>query len=124
MKVRTGAGVAGLLGALGGLWFGSRSVKVYDWRTQWTIPAPLPIVYKAMTSREAVREWWPDMELVEDTEMITPGRQPLSAARRGIRLVPPFRIHARREWRSGEKGLSEVLPTPRLRLQATGFKLQ
>lgn len=50
-------------GVLGGIWIGSRSVKIYDWRTEWTIPAPLPVVYGAMTSRGAVREWWPDMEL-------------------------------------------------------------
>jgi hypothetical protein len=37
MKARTG--VAGLLGALVGVWIGSRSVRIYDWRTQWTIPA-------------------------------------------------------------------------------------
>jgi hypothetical protein len=53
-------------GVLGGIWIGSRSVKIYDWRTEWTIPAPLPVVYRAMTSRGAVREWWPDMELVDD----------------------------------------------------------
>ena len=56
-----GSGLGQLLfaaaGALGGIWIGSRSVKIYDWRTEWTIPAPLPVVYEAMTSREAVREW-------------------------------------------------------------------
>jgi hypothetical protein len=65
MKARTG--VVGLLGALGGVWLGSRSVRIYDWRTEWTIPAPLPVVYEALTSREALHEWWPDMELLGDT---------------------------------------------------------
>jgi uncharacterized protein YndB with AHSA1/START domain len=98
MKVRTGAGIAGLLGALGGVWFGSRSVKVYDWRTQWTIPAPLPTVYEAMTSREAVREWWPDMELVEDygDDYVQVGSTVsfrVHQAPEISRLAPPFRIH-------------------------------
>jgi len=66
MKARMS--VAGLIGVLGGIWVGSRSVKIYDWRTRGTIPAPLSVVYEAMTSREAVRWWWPDMELVDDSE--------------------------------------------------------
>jgi hypothetical protein len=98
MKVRTGYGVAGLLGALGGIWVGSRSVKIYDWRTEWTIPAPLPIVYDAMTSREAVRQWWPDMELVDDSgdDDLTVGSTvsfQVHQAPEVARLAPPFRIH-------------------------------
>jgi hypothetical protein len=49
MKARMS--VAGLIGVLGGIWVGSRSVKIYDWRTRGTIPAPLSVVYEAMTSR-------------------------------------------------------------------------
>jgi uncharacterized protein YndB with AHSA1/START domain len=91
------AGVAGLLGALGGIWLGYRSVKIYDWRTEWTIPAPLPIVYEAMTSREAVREWWPDMELVDDSEGDLSVGSAVSfhvhQAPEIARLAPPFQIH-------------------------------
>jgi uncharacterized protein YndB with AHSA1/START domain len=98
MKVRTGAGVAGLLGALGGVWIGSRSVKIYDWRTEWDIPAPLPVVYDAMTSREAVREWWPDMELVDygeddDLQVGSTVSFRVHQAPEVARLAPPFQIH-------------------------------
>jgi uncharacterized protein YndB with AHSA1/START domain len=95
MRVR--AGVAVLLGALGGIWVGSCLVKTYDWRTEWTIPAPLPIVYEAMTSREAVRRWWPDMELVDDVGgdvrvgSIVSFR--VHQAPEVARLAPPFQIH-------------------------------
>src|SRR5215216_3963370 len=66
MKAGTSAGIACAIGVVVGIVIGSRAVKIFDWRTEWTIPAPMPVVYEAMTSREAVREWWPDMELVED----------------------------------------------------------
>ena len=85
-------------GALGGVWIGSRSVKIYDWRTEWAIPAPLPVVYRAMTSRAAVREWWPDMELVEDNEEddLRVGSTVsfrVHQAPEVARLAPPFQIH-------------------------------
>jgi hypothetical protein len=47
------------------LLMGSRTVKTYDWHTEWFTRAPLPIVYEAMTSRSAVRLWWPSMELMD-----------------------------------------------------------
>ncbi len=86
------------LGALMGALIGGRAIKAYDWRTEWNIPAPLPAVYEAMTSRAAVREWWPDMELVED------GREDglrvgstvsfrVHQAPEVARFAPPFRIH-------------------------------
>ncbi len=59
MEARTGCGIACALGVLGGVLIGGRAVKTYDWRTEWTILAPMPVVYQAMISREAVREWWP-----------------------------------------------------------------
>jgi uncharacterized protein YndB with AHSA1/START domain len=98
MKFPKGIGVAGLVGALGGIWIGSRSVKLYDWRTQWNIPAPLPVVYEAMTSREAVREWWPDMELVDDSggDDLKVGSTVsfrVHQAPEIARLAPPFQIH-------------------------------
>lgn len=34
--------VPGLLGAVAGIITGSRLIKTYDWRTEWTIPAPVP----------------------------------------------------------------------------------
>jgi uncharacterized protein YndB with AHSA1/START domain len=85
-------------GALGGIWIGSRFVKTYDWRTEWAIPAPLPVVYRAMTSRAAVREWWPDMELVDDgkDEDIRVGSTVsfrVHQAPEVARLAPPFQIH-------------------------------
>ena len=45
---------AGFIGAGAGLFIGNRIVKTYDWRTEWFIPTPLPVVYEAMTSREAL----------------------------------------------------------------------
>jgi uncharacterized protein YndB with AHSA1/START domain len=85
-------------GVLGGIWIGSRSVKVYDWRTEWTIPAPLPVVYGAMTSRQAVREWWPDMELVDDSEgdefrVGSTVSFRVYQAPEVARFAPPFQIH-------------------------------
>ena len=35
---------AGLVGAGAGLLAGGRAIKTYDWRTEWVVPAPLPIV--------------------------------------------------------------------------------
>ena len=98
MKARTGSGIACALGVLGGVLIGGRAVKTYDWRTEWTIPAPMPVVYKAMTSRGAVREWWPDMELVEDNadDDLKVGSTVsflVHQAPEVARLAPPFRIH-------------------------------
>ena len=85
-------------GTLGGIWIGSRSVKIYDWRTEWAIPAPLPVVYRAMSSRAAVREWWPDMELVDDgkdddLQVGSTVSFRVHQAPEVARLAPPFRIH-------------------------------
>ncbi len=111
-------------GVLGGIWIGSRSVKIYDWRTEWRIPAPLPVVYGAMTSRGAVREWWPDMELVDDSEDddIRVGSTVsfrVHQAPEVARLAPPFQIHClytdvepqRRLRETVEGDLSGVLET-------------
>lgn len=120
MKVRTGIALGVLAGAL----IGSRLIKTYDWRTEWTIPAPLPIVYEAMTSREAVREWWSDMELVDDGggDELRVGSTVsfrVHQAPEVARLAPPFRIHClytdvepERRLRETVKGdLSGVLET-------------
>lgn len=111
-------------GVLGGIWIGSRSVKIYDWRTEWTIPAPLPVVYGAMTSRGAVREWWPDMELVDDAgdDDLRVGSTVsfrVHQAPEVARLAPPFQIHClytdmeleRRLRETVEGDLSGVLET-------------
>jgi uncharacterized protein YndB with AHSA1/START domain len=89
---------ASVIGAAAGLLMGSRTVKIYDWRTEWLIPAAPPVVYEAMTSRSALRQWWPSMELVDDD-----GEDELRAgssvsfrvhqAPEVARLAPPFRIH-------------------------------
>lgn len=92
--------LAAAAGILAGLIVGGRAIKTYDWRTEWTIPAPMPVVYEAMTSRKAVREWWPDMELVEDgkggEDELTVGNEvsfKVHQAPEVARLAPPFRIH-------------------------------
>lgn len=106
----------GLIGAGAGLLIGSRLVKVYDWRTEWFIPAPLPAVYEAMTSRSAVKQWWPSMELVDDDgeDEIRAGSRVTFSVHQSpevARLAPPFRIHC---------VYSDVEPERRLREIVTG----
>jgi uncharacterized protein YndB with AHSA1/START domain len=89
---------AGLIGAGAGLLAGGRAIKTYDWRTEWFVPAPLPAVYDAMTSRSALRQWWPSMELVDDGEKdeLQAGSSVsfrVHQAPEVARLAPPFRIH-------------------------------
>ncbi len=107
---------ATLLGAGVGLLMGSRAVKTYDWRTEWLIPAPLPTVYEAVTSRSAVRRWWPSMELVdeaEEDELRVGSTVSFSVhqAPEVARLAPPFRIHC---------VYTDVEPESRLREVVTG----
>jgi uncharacterized protein YndB with AHSA1/START domain len=114
MKAPTGAAVACAIGVAGGIVIGSRAVKIYDWRTAWTIPAPKPIVYEAMTSREAVREWWPDMELVEDNgdddlQVGSTVSFRVHQAPEVARLAPPFRIHCLYTDVEPEKRLRETV---------------
>ena len=116
MKARTRSGIVCALGVLGGVLIGGRAVKTYDWRTEWTIPAPMPVVYAAMTSRAAVREWWPDMELVEDgkDDDLQVGSTVsflVHQAPEVARLAPPFRIHCL---------YTDVEPERRLRETVTG----
>jgi uncharacterized protein YndB with AHSA1/START domain len=89
--------MASLIGTGVGLLMGSRTVKTYDWRTQWSIPAALPGVYEAMTSRSALRQWWPSMELVDEGEDELRAGSTVSfrvhQAPEVARLAPPFRIH-------------------------------
>ncbi|MEW6636802.1 MAG: hypothetical protein AB1425_08310 [Actinomycetota bacterium] len=117
--MRTKAGcqfAAGLIGAGAGVLAGGFLIRTYDWRTEWSIPAPLPAVYEAMTSRSAVREWWPSMEVADDA-----GSDELHAgssidfrvhqAPEIARLAPPFRIHCL---------YTDVEPERRLREIVTG----
>src|ERR671917_1632646 len=116
MKTATGVGIACAIGVVGGIMIGSRAVKIYDWRTEWTVPAPMPVVYKAMTSRQAVREWWPDMELVgdngdDDLQVGSTVAFRVHQAPEVARLAPPFRIHCL---------YTDVEPNRRLREVVTG----
>jgi hypothetical protein len=90
--------VAGAVGVGIGLVLGNRLVKTYDWRTEWFVPAPLPTVYEALTSRSAVRQWWPSMQLVDEgggDELWAGSRVDFSVqqAPEVARLAPPFVIH-------------------------------
>lgn len=108
--------VPGLIGAAAGLLVGGRLIKAYDWRTEWTIPAPIPTVYEAMTSREALRQWWPSMELADDgkDDALREGSTVsfrVHQAPEVARLAPPFRIHC---------VYTDVEPERRLREVVTG----
>ena len=94
----TRLGAAGVVGAMVGLFVGARAVKTYDWRSEWFIPAPLSTVYEAMTSREALRRWWPSMELADDggEEKLRVGSSvsfKVHQAPEVAHFAPPFRIH-------------------------------
>jgi uncharacterized protein YndB with AHSA1/START domain len=107
---------AGLIGAGAGLMVGGRAIKAYDWRTEWFVPAPLPTVYEAMTSRSALRQWWPSMELVDDGEKdeLQVGSSVsfrVHQAPEVARLASPFRIHC---------VYTDVEPGRRLREVVTG----
>lgn len=107
---------AALLGAGVGLLAGGRLLRTDDWRTEWHILAPLPTVYRAMTSRAAVRSWWPSMEVVDDADEdeLRAGstvRFRVHQAREVARLAPPFRIRCL---------YTDVEPERRLRELVTG----
>jgi uncharacterized protein YndB with AHSA1/START domain len=97
-KRKRGLRLPGVVGAGIGLLLGGRLVKAYDWCTEWFVSAPLPVVYEALISWRAVREWWPSMELVEDgsgDELRTGStvRFRVHQAPEVARLAPPFGIH-------------------------------
>ncbi len=109
-------GIAGALGLGIGLLVGGRLVKTYDWRTEWSVPAPLPVVYEALTSRSAVREWWSPMELVENggDDVLRVGSTvdfSVHQAPAVARVAPPFEIHC---------VYTDVEPGRRLREVVTG----
>jgi hypothetical protein len=110
----TRLGVALTISATAGMLLGARMVKTYDWRTEWSIPAPLPVVYEAMTSRSAVRRWWPAMELVDDDggDQLRVGSTVsfrVHQAPEVARLAPPFRIHCLYTDVEPERRLREVV---------------
>jgi uncharacterized protein YndB with AHSA1/START domain len=112
----TRLGAAATVGAGAGVLLGARMVKTYDWRTEWSIPAPLSVVYEAMTSRSAVRQWWPSMELVDDgaEDKLRAGSTvsfQVHQAPEVARLAPPFRIYC---------VYTDVEPELRLREVVTG----
>jgi uncharacterized protein YndB with AHSA1/START domain len=105
-----------LIGTGAGLLMGSRTVKTYDWRTEWLIHAPLHTVYEAMTSRSAVRRWWPSMELMDgagEDELRVGSTVSFSVhqAPEVAHLAPPFCIHC---------VYTDVEPERRLREVVTG----
>lgn len=105
-----------LTGAVSGLVVAGRLVKTYDWRTEWSISAPLPVVYEALTSRGAVREWWPSMQIMDDggSDRLSPGSVVSFEVRQApevARLAPPFRIRC---------VYTDVEPGRRLREVVTG----
>ena len=119
MRIRipeVGSYAAGAVGAVAGLLVGARAIKTYDWRTEWFIPASAPVVYEAMTSREALRQWWPSMEPVDEDkeDKLRVGSTvsfQVHQAPEVARLAPPFRIHC---------VYTDVEPERRLREIVTG----
>ena len=107
---------AGTVGAVVGLLVGARAVKTYDWRTEWFIPASAPLVYEAMTSRAALRQWWPSMKPVDEDEedKLRVGSTVsfrVHQAPEVARLTPPFYIRC---------VYTDVEPERRLREVVTG----
>jgi uncharacterized protein YndB with AHSA1/START domain len=107
---------AGLTGAVVGLLIGNRLAKTYDWRTEWSIPAPPSAVYETLTSREALRQWWPSMQLADERkeDKVRPGSSVnfrVQQAPGVARLAPPFYIHC---------VYTDVEPGRRLRQVVTG----
>ena len=103
-----------LIGTGAGLLMGSRTVKTYVWRTEWLIHAPLPTVYEAMTSRSAVRLWWPSIELVDEAgeDELRVGSTVCFSVHQTpevARLAPPFRIHCVYTDAEPESRLREVV---------------
>jgi uncharacterized protein YndB with AHSA1/START domain len=83
--------------AAGAMFGGGKLVRVYDWQTEWTIDAPLSIVYKVLTTPEEQDKWWPSMRVYRVTPLADiPGGRTIEyrvqQAQSVARLVPPFKI--------------------------------
>jgi uncharacterized protein YndB with AHSA1/START domain len=92
-----GTSVVGL--AVGLLIGGSRLVRTYDWDTEWNIDAPLPDVYRVMTTPEEQVHWWPSMRVASSVPRADdqPGGTivyHVQQARSVARFVRPFVIRA------------------------------
>lgn len=112
---RSGSALLFVAGAAAaGLLVGGRLVKTYDWRTEWYVSAPLPVVYRAVISREAVRRWWPVMELADDGDEDDLHEDSsvtfrVHQAPEVARIAPPFLIHCVYTDVEPEKRLREVV---------------
>lgn len=76
---------------------GGKLVRVYDWQTEWTVDAPLAVVYKVLTTPEEQDRWWPSMRVERVTPLagVVDGRKieySVLQAQSVARLVPPFKI--------------------------------
>ena len=83
--------------SVGAIFGGGRLVRIFDWETEWMIDAPLPLVYKVLTTPEEQGKWWPSMQVAHVTRL---GDNPdgsiiqyrVQQAQSVARLVPPFKI--------------------------------
>src|SRR3989442_15958044 len=53
----------------GAIFGGGKLVRVYDWRTEWTIDAPLSTVYQVLMTPEEQEKWWPSMRVFRVTPL-------------------------------------------------------
>ena len=82
--------------------------------TEWSILTLLPTVYEAITPWRAVKQWWPDMELVEEggEDDLRVGSRVsfrVHQAPEVARLAPPFHIHCLYTNVEPERRLREVV---------------
>ena len=90
--------VSAVLGfCVGAIFGGGRLVRIYDWETEWMIDAPLPLVYKVLTTPEEQGKWWPSMQVAHVAPLADnpDGRiieYRVQQAQSVARLVPPFKI--------------------------------
>jgi uncharacterized protein YndB with AHSA1/START domain len=90
--------VSAVLGfSVGAIFGGGRLVRIYDWETEWMIDAPLPVVYKVLTTPEEQSKWWPSMQVAHVAPLADnpDGRiieYRVRQAQSVARLVPPFKI--------------------------------
>lgn len=116
---------AGAVGAgIGAIYGGGRLPRLYDWETEWNIDAPLPEVYRVMSTHDEGEPWWPSMAVQAMAPIPgVPGGQIVTyhvkQASSVARFAPPFVITSvtadvepERRWRSVVSGdLAGVLET-------------
>jgi hypothetical protein len=109
---------------VGAVFGGGRLARLYDWTTEWNIDAPLPEVYRVMSTHDEGEPWWPSMEVAAVAPIPgVPGGQIVTyhvkQASSVARFAPPFvitsvtaDIEPERRWRSVVTGdLAGVLET-------------